>query len=580
MTARHQTREVVTLHALFECQRPDEYPVCHDGDVIVSWRDFSTKITGLCRRLQRREEDRWLLSSDKPFQFCLGLFAALYAGKQVVIPPNGQPGTLQAIGDAFDATLDDLFINALEPGSGEQKLPAAIDPHRAFIDLYTSGSTGRHKRIRKTLVQFQSEVDVLEMLWGERLGPAAIVATVPHQHIYGLLFRLFWPLAAGRVFDAVTCTQPDILKNRLGLFERTALVSSPAHLARLPELIPLAELTPRPVLVFSSRGALPVAAAEKMRRDLGRAPIEVFGSTETGGVAWRQQQDDVGRDLWTPFPGHDVSCSARGALLLRSSFLADDSPWEMDDAIEQMPDGRFRLGGRLDRIVKIEEKRLSLPEMELRLGEHAWVAEAVIVPLAGRRQAIGAVVMATPEGRAQLAADGRRRVAQVLRDHLAAYFEAVLLPRHWRFPEQLPTDERGKLAQTALVGLFAQTGDKSVLPEILDVRFTGAERQSVVLDLIVKEDLEHFRGHFPGAAILPGVVQVDWAIRLAHTYLKQEKIVGFSALENLKFLSIIHPETRLQLSLTWDHERKRLDFSYFTELRKYSSGRVIFGGDE
>jgi acyl-coenzyme A synthetase/AMP-(fatty) acid ligase len=40
----------------------------------------------------------------------------------------------------------------------------------------------------------------------------------------------------------------------------------------------------------------------------------------------------------------------------------------MDDGIELMPDGRFRLLGRLDRVVKIEEKRLSLPEMEARLA--------------------------------------------------------------------------------------------------------------------------------------------------------------------------------------------------------------------
>ena len=83
--------------------------------------------------------------------------------------------------------------------------------------------------MRKYLAQFETEVAAQEALWGPALGEAAIVATSPHQHIYGLLFRLFWPLAAGRPFDAVTCAQPEELRQRLALLgavRRCALVRS------------------------------------------------------------------------------------------------------------------------------------------------------------------------------------------------------------------------------------------------------------------------------------------------------------------------------------------------------------------
>lgn len=560
--------KLLPLHALFAEGRPDDAPVCHDGERFACWREFAGRVGGLAAELRQRPETRWLLAGDDPLEFVAGLFALLHAGKQAIIPPNTQPGTLAALAGIFEARID-----ALAPGGDEPDYLPAIDPHAAIIDLYTSGSTGEHKRVRKTLAQFEAEVAVLESLWGGKLGASAVVATAPHQHIYGLLFRLFWPLGSGRVFDAVTCAHPDALEERLAFFGRAAVISSPAQLARLPELLPLAELDPKPVAVFSSGGPLPAGAARALAAGLGEAPIEVFGSTETGGVAWRQQHGTDG-ELWTPFPCHTVSRSALGALTLRSPFLSDTAPWEMDDGIELLPDGRFRLLGRLDRVVKIEEKRLSLPQMESRLNAHPWVEAAALVPLSGRRQSVGAVLVLSGEGRERLQIEGRRAVTQALRKHLAGYFDAVLLPRHWRFPDRLPTDERGKLPLAGLVALFAADGSAPLYPEVLRVDSEVGYR--VALDLLVTPEIVHFAGHFPGAAILPGVVQVDWAIHFARLHLPLRG--EFSALENLKFLAVVQPGETLRLSLAWDAEQGRLDFSYATPTRKFSAGRAVFGG--
>ncbi|MGH6627212.1 MAG: AMP-binding protein [Burkholderiaceae bacterium] len=448
--------ELTPLHALFSCPRADGHPVCHDGKRFVTWREFSVQVVTQERYLKTRSESRWLLTSSDPQDFAVKLFALLHADKEVVIPPNTQPGTLAQLASTYDAVADMASPSSL---TAPALLPP-LDPDKSLIDLYTSGSTGEPKRIRKTLAQFGLEVEAQEALWGDDLGDAVVVATVPHHHIYGLLFRLFWPLAAGRRFDAVTCAHPDTLGERLARFGDTVLVSSPAQLSRLPELVPLDSLAPAPRIIFSSGGPLPATAAAEFDRQLGQAPVEVFGSTETGGIAWRRQTDD---DVWTPLPGIAVDREADGALSLRSPFLlGDDNPWRMDDAVELLTGGRFRLRGRLDRVVKIEEKRLSLPEMEARLAAHPWVASAAAVALAGRRQSIGAAVVLTPEGRQQLAMQGPRDTAQRLRQHLAEHFEAVLLPRRWRFPNQQPINERGKLTHAALAALFTATDDDPV----------------------------------------------------------------------------------------------------------------------
>lgn len=560
----------IPLHSLLPQGRADDCPVCHDGLRLVLWGEFSARVSLQAGQLMARPEKRWLLASEDTQAFVINLLALLHAGKAVVIPPNTQPGTLLALAGVFDACLTEAPADS---GPPPERL-APIDPRQAVIDLYTSGSSGEAKRVRKTLAQFEAEVAILESLWGGLLGSSPIVATAPHQHIYGLLFRVLWSLSAGRVFDNVTCAHPDMLQERLATLGRAALVSSPAQLSRLPELLPLALLGPQLKVIFSSGGPLPAATARTFIQQLGEAPIEIFGSTETGGVAWRRQAAGEQGDVWSAFPGIEVTCSERGALTLRSPFIESDAPWGMDDGIALLSPGRFRLLGRLDRVVKIEEKRLSLPDMEARLVMHPWVTACAVVALAGRRQSIGAVIVLSAEGRTQLESDGRRALTQTLRKHLAAYFEAVLLPRHWRVSEHLPTDARGKLVHAVLESLFASAEAAVLYPEVLGVNHCTEGDYPLVLDLHVTSSLAHFAGHFSGLPILPGVVQVDWAVRYARKYLALSG--EFSSLENVKFTGLVLPDDRLQLSLKWDAQRARLDFSYATRQRKFSTGRIVF----
>ena len=209
---------------------------------------------------------------------------------------------------------------------------------------------------------------------------------------------------------------------------------------------------PKPRMLFSSGGPLPAATAGAYRRELGDSPVEVFGSTETGGVAWRQRQGGPDEDVWTPLPGVCVHRDTDSALLLDSPFLPHQN-WRMDDAISLLMDGRFRLEGRLDRIVKLEGKRLALPEMERRLEAHPWVACAVAVPLLGANR-LGAVLVPTLAGQSALNTYGQRVTKQALRDHLKEAFEAVLLPRRFRFVTELPISDRGKVTHHELKSLF------------------------------------------------------------------------------------------------------------------------------
>ncbi|MDP2832979.1 MAG: AMP-binding protein [Pseudomonadota bacterium] len=440
---------MMKLADLCAVARAPEHPVAWVGEHLIEWAEFSARVTKLSHALAARPEREWLLACAEPHDFAVALFAVWHAGRRALLPPSLRKGAIAEVREQADGILDDPATWPTSPGAPEDTSLKPLDPARAGLDLFTSGSSGQPKRIAKCLAQLEAEVATLERLWG---APGPVLATVPHHHLYGLLFRLLWPLAAGRPFDSQTCTAPEFLLARLAQLGPGRVISSPSQLARMHELITLESLAGRATRIFSSGGPLNATTAARFHVALGEAPLEILGSTETGGIAWRIQDGD---DAWTPFPEVAVSVSEASALSLVSPFLPDHTQLATDDAAEILDDGRFRLLGRLDRIVKIEEKRLSLAEMEARLSSHPWVREAALVALNGRRQSLGAVLVLDAAGRQALASAGRAACAQTLRGYLAHWFDAVLLPRQWRYPDTLPYNERGKLAVADLVELFA-----------------------------------------------------------------------------------------------------------------------------
>lgn len=562
-------------------RRPD-HPVAYSAKGMETWDSFRAAVGGLVRRLELAGGQSCLVVSDDAYALSVALLAALQAGRRVVLPATLQEGHLATLAATVDGVLathrpglpERKVLEIFASGGNEKSWSFDdLDAELCEIELHTSGSTGKPEAIRKPLRCLEAEVRVLESTFGS-LGAGSVLATVPAYHIYGLLFRVLWPLSAGRPLEAQALAFPEELTALAAHRPAPLLVSSPAFLKRALPMLDLEDIGQHLRGIFSSGGPLPPEIAAAYNTKLNCDLVEVYGSTETGGIARRVVVDATAPPPWRPMPGVDVALGEDGrTLTVRSPFLATTDVFETGDLGEIQADGSFVLQGRKDRIVKLEERRISLMEIEERLRSHEEIADVRVLPLeaGGARVTLGAVVVPSEPGWCLIASEGKRALRERLHRALKPHLEALALPRRWRFVRHLPESAQGKITTAALAALFRPACGRCIEPDVTD---SVVDTGRAVIEMTLEPDLVYFDGHFEAAAILPGVVQVDWAIEQAR---KRFPIQGsFHRIEALKFFRVIRAGTRVSVELEFDPEKGRLSFCYRGGEVTHSSGRIKF----
>jgi len=562
---------------------------------IVGWRggvpvrrdEFLLRVSDWTALLSSLPGQNYALFIDDSIEFCAALFGAWQSKKTVWLSAD----TLESSCEALKSTVDGFigeFPDAYQPIGdrlGFQKndpLSVGADVQlnqldESFIALvvHTSGTTGAPQSIPKRLSQLTAEVKTLEHLFGNRCAHAEFVSTVAHHHIYGLLFKVLWPIAFGRPFHAQTLTYPEEIEQLL-LTHTCILISSPAYLKRLPDHL---NWTKNHVqTIFSSGGLLPADVAKSCSLLLGKMPVEVYGSSETGGVAWRER-DDLSDDSWQAMPQVNWRVSPDDNLIeIRSPHLFTDDWLKTSDQGQETTEGRFLLAGRQDRIVKIEEKRVSIEAVERTLSASTLVSEVKMLFVSDnqtttRRQHLIAVVVLSPSGKQFLEKNGKLALNKQLAAELKNQVEPVAIPRRWRYVDQFPVSEQGKTTIKMLQALFLDELIKKSLAPVISLRSRDAHQAR--FDVYWPDDFTCFEGHFPDAPVLPGVAQVHWAIKIARQIF--DLPTSFRAMRALKFQHIILPDSTTTLSLNYDPKKDSLSFSYFSTGKQFSSGSIYFG---
>ncbi|WP_445114971.1 AMP-binding protein [Acinetobacter sp. WZC-1] len=524
------------------------------GETIQSGKGFS----GETQPGQTGPGQIWALWQPDSYDFLVLLLAAVLAKKQIMIVPNRvrelerqlaaqgiyflsrQPAVMEHAAQSLQ--LDDAVLN------------------QARIYFYTSGSTGQPKKIPRTFRQLLNEIQGLEQYF--QLQPAAVaVATVSHQHIYGLLFKLLWPLACGRSFYNPQLVFPeDVVQAQRQLKQIQLLnyvISSPALLKRWTQDVSLQDC----LMVYCSGGQLDSG----VRPLLNRPITEVLGSSETGGIAYRQQDEA----LWLPFADVEVQVGPQQELTVRSSHAFSEE-WictgdraEMQEAHVQSP---FRLLGRLDRIVKLEEKRLSLDVIEQEIQSLPEVQQChVLILQHANRQLLACVAVLTDAAQQLLIQQGKPALLAALKVQLTAKLEGIATPRQWRFLSQLPQNTQSKLNKNDIQALFQSL----LLPVVLKQQ---QDSEQTVLELEFPAEMACFKGHFPGYPIYPGVGQVGFIQHFARECWSE--LAWCSGYEQLKFQELIRPYTVVQLKL--QRKQHKVHFEMYAADKRLASGRLLF----
>ncbi|UQY44210.1 AMP-binding protein [Erwinia sp. PK3-005] len=450
--------QTLPLSQWLSASRPDDTVIAWLGDHTWTLGQLRYDVALLVNELQRQEGERWALCFENSYLFIVALLATLSVGKTPVIPGHCRVSLLEEQRSLFHGVLSDQTLewrgilhvvsSAKTSAPTTVALPDIV-PSRC-IELYTSGSTGQPKRVVKSVATLDKEAALLAARFADRLTGCRVVASVVPQHLYGLTFRIFLPVSLGMPLHAAMLYYAEQLV-ALDHHYRYLFVSSPAFLKRLDP-----NLTPPPVnMILSAGGMLSWQHVIDTQRWFGVWPDEIYGSTETGILAWRQRQQDI--LPWLPFP--DVRIVAEGdAFRAFSPLIACEAGLLLDDILQIENSGCFHLAGRRGRVVKIEEKRISLSEVERRLMSLEGIRDAAALPVTrGGRQGIGAVLVLEEALRQTLQQTNIKALELSWRRALLPWLEPVAVPRYWRIVDEIPVNSMNKRVYAQLQESFNES---------------------------------------------------------------------------------------------------------------------------
>lgn len=425
-----------------------------------------------------------------------------------------------------------------------------------IAEFHTSGSTGSPVRVEKRASQLIGEARELCRFF-EIDADDRIVSGVPANHLYGFLFSVMIPMISGCDVIGPRPLHAESIASLASESDATILVSTPDQLRTLT--IVDRHKFPDFKRLFSSGAALSQRSRRKLAQH-GFEVTEVFGSTETGGIAWR---DGSRAPVWTPLPGVQIR-EVGGRLEIHSSFAHPCDTWlQTDDRLKRIDDG-FLHRGRADDIVKIGGKRVSKHQLLEHLRSHPDIADAALVELTdelahGRLHALVEPVSGT-------------LAAKTVREHLTSIFEAVVIPRI-HIVSSIPRSDMGKVTRSRLEAIVRASREVRQMLNIGESRQVAEGIYEV--SVCVATGSVYFEGHFEGYPILPGVVQVS-EIALAQTRAHWPELEHPQRITRLKFHSRIQPDDALCLRL--ERRDRHVIFMIKRDGERCSSGRFEFPG--
>ncbi|MFY7960829.1 MAG: AMP-binding protein [Elsteraceae bacterium] len=361
-------------------------------------------------------------------------------------PPRPWPPTLKIGAGGLDAdslellTLASALAQALHfhrsgledyllarPTLGEWAAIAGESLNRfsAEVSFATSGSTGAPKSCVHTLAELEEEAAALATVIGAR---RRVVAAVPCHHIYGFIFTLLLP----RLLGASTVEHPNQSVVGLigGLAPGDLVIGHPEFWRAAARATPR---FPADVIGVTSTAPCDPAVLDALKEGGLARTIEVYGSSETAGVGWRDDPRAPYRLFLHWRRG------AQASEIIRVAPSGDARIVTLGDRLDWSGDDLLRPEGRLDGAVQVGGVNVFPTRIAEALTAHPAVAAAAVRlmrPDEGTRLK-AFVVPVDPTADLDL-------LRKELNEWASSALAVAERPRAFRFGARLPTGPLGK----------------------------------------------------------------------------------------------------------------------------------------
>ena len=244
------------------------------------------------------------IASSKKEENALNIFKSYFSNAKSILFDNTNKAIVKQ--------LNDLNIKDFKEDYRSENI--FTDKEFSFL-YFTSGSTGFPAGALKTTENIISEIEVLSELINKNHKINKVIVTVPFIHFYGSLMGLFFPLFNNIDIILKEHFLPNDLLEMID--DNSLVITTPLYIKSLNRLNAKKNLNK--ALFISSTAPLLKEDAKEFKDKFSTNIIQIFGSTETGGIAYKFNDET----LWTPLEKVITTTNENNELKVKSPFISN-----------------------------------------------------------------------------------------------------------------------------------------------------------------------------------------------------------------------------------------------------------------